>query len=186
MTETLRPAPALARPDLLAKPVLDALRAWQAAVPVEDIAVVEIDPEVADTARFCERYGVTAEESANCVVVAARRGNETRLAACVVLASTRADVNGLVRRQLDARKASFASMDVAVAETGMEYGGITPVGLPASWPLLVDAAVVAAPRVIIGSGLRGSKLWLPGAALGQLPHARVLDRLGQPVTPASR
>lgn len=185
MTEQLRPEPARSRPDLLAPPVLAALAAWSGPVPVEQIEVAEIDPALADTAQFCQRYGVALAESANCVVVAARRGGETRLAACVVLATTRADVNGLVRRRLDARKASFASTDVAVAETGMEYGGITPVGLPAGWPVLVDAAVAATPRVIIGSGVRRSKLWLPGAALAQLPHAEVLDGLGQPVAAAA-
>ena len=185
MGERLIPAPALERVELLAAPVVAALRAWAGSVPVGEIEVVEIDPEVADTAAFCERYGVAAEESANCVVVAARRGRDTRLAACVVLASTRADVNGLVRRHLDARKASFAPMDVAVAETGMEYGGITPVGLPPDWPVLVDAAVAATPRVIVGSGLRRSKLWLPGAALAELPSAQVIDGLGQPVDPVA-
>jgi prolyl-tRNA editing enzyme YbaK/EbsC (Cys-tRNA(Pro) deacylase) len=184
VTEVLRPELALRRPDLLAPPVLAALQGWIGAVPVDDIAVAEIDPDVADTAAFCARYGVTAEESANCVVVAAKRGGETRLAACVVLASTRADVNGLVRRHLDARKASFAPMDLAVAETGMEYGGITPIGLPAGWPVLIDAAVADGRRVIIGSGVRHSKLWLPGTALADLPHAEILDGLGQPVVPA--
>jgi prolyl-tRNA editing enzyme YbaK/EbsC (Cys-tRNA(Pro) deacylase) len=100
----------------------------------------------------------------------------------MVLATTRADVNGLVRRHLDARKASFASTDLAVAETGMEYGGITPVGLPAGWPVLIDAVVARSPRVVVGSGVRRSKLWLPGAALAELPNAEVLDGLGQPVT----
>jgi prolyl-tRNA editing enzyme YbaK/EbsC (Cys-tRNA(Pro) deacylase) len=185
MPEQLHPEPALSRPDLLAPPVLAALTAWQGSVPVDEIAVAEIDPAVADTAQFCERYGVTATESANCVVVAARRGGETRLAACVVLASTRADVNGLVRRHLDARKASFAPTDLAVAESGMEYGGITPVGLPAGWPVLIDAAVAGSARVVIGSGVRRSKLWLPGAALAELPHAEVLDGLGQPVAVAA-
>jgi prolyl-tRNA editing enzyme YbaK/EbsC (Cys-tRNA(Pro) deacylase) len=96
-----------------------------------------------------------------------------------VLATTRADVNGTVRRQLDVRKASFAPVELAVAETGMEYGGITPLGLPASWPIFVDAAVAAAPRVVIGSGVRRSKLIVPGAMLGRLPGAVVLDGLGR-------
>jgi prolyl-tRNA editing enzyme YbaK/EbsC (Cys-tRNA(Pro) deacylase) len=182
VTEELHPEPALGRPDLLAPPVLAALTAWQGSVPVDQITVAQIDPTLADTAQFCARYGVLPAESANCVVVAARRGGETRLAACVVLATTRADVNGLVRRHLDARKASFASTDLAVAETGMEYGGITPVGLPAGWPVLIDAVVARSPRVVVGSGVRRSKLWLPGAALAELPNAEVLDGLGQPVT----
>ena len=117
--------------------------------------------------------------SANCVVVAGRRGGDERVAACVVLATTRADVNGLVRRLLDVRKASFLAMDLAVEWTGMEYGGITPVGLPEDWFVLVDSAVVATPYVVIGSGVRRSKLALPGAALRDLPNAQVVDGLGQ-------
>jgi prolyl-tRNA editing enzyme YbaK/EbsC (Cys-tRNA(Pro) deacylase) len=178
MTVRLHPVPALDRPDLLAPPVTAVLTDWDGPVPVSSIRVAEIDPELADTAAFCERYGVPPEASANCVIVAARRGGETRLAACLVLATTRADVNGLVRRQLGARKASFAPMDVAVAETGMEYGGITPLGLPPSWPVLVDAAVAASDEVVVGSGVRRSKLWLPGAALAALPPATVLEGLG--------
>jgi prolyl-tRNA editing enzyme YbaK/EbsC (Cys-tRNA(Pro) deacylase) len=95
----------------------------------------------------------------------------------VALATTRVDVNSFVRRHLDARKVSFASMDVAVAETSMEYGGITPFGLPASWPVLVDAAVVNEPLVVVGSGIRGSKLVVPGSSLAALPTAQVLEGL---------
>jgi prolyl-tRNA editing enzyme YbaK/EbsC (Cys-tRNA(Pro) deacylase) len=171
--------PALARPDLLAGPVLAALQAWPGA---DQVQVAPIDPALADTAAFCERYGVTLEESANCVVIAARRGPDTTYAACMVAATTRADVNGLVRRHLGARKASFAPVDAVTAATAMEYGGITPVGLPAGWPVLVDAAVAKTGSVVIGSGIRGSKLRLPGRLLGELPGAQVLDSLGLPVT----
>jgi prolyl-tRNA editing enzyme YbaK/EbsC (Cys-tRNA(Pro) deacylase) len=162
--------PALDRPDLLAEPVAAAVRA----LGVTDVLVAEIDPEVADTAAFCERYDVGLDVSANCVVVAGRRGGDTTLAACMVLATDRADVNNVVRRRLDARKASFASMDVAVAETGMEYGGITPIGLPQGWPILVDQRVDATDHVIIGSGVRRSKLVVPGALLARLPGAEVI------------
>jgi len=170
----LQAAPALERADLLAEPVATFLRSWSRAA---DVFVAEIDPALADTAAFCAAYDVGLEVSANCVVVAGRRGDVTTMAACMVLATTRADVNGVVRRRLDARKASFASMETAVAETGMEYGGITPVGLPSSWPVLVDGAVVAAGDVIIGSGIRGSKLLLPGAALLDLPNAELVEDL---------
>ena len=168
---------ALDHPDLLAGPVAEFLGGWAHA---DRVFVAAIDPELADTAAFCAAYDVPPAASANCVVVAGRRGETTTLAACMVLATTRADVNGVVRRRLDARKASFAPMDVAVAETGMEYGGITPVGLPRSWPLLVDGAVVSAGDVVIGSGIRGSKLLLPGAALLELPGAELVDGLAAP------
>ena len=173
---SLAAVPALSRPDLLAAPVASALAALGEA-EAGGIGVAEIDPEVADTAAFCARYGVSPAESANCVVIAGKREGETRYAACVILATTRADVNNVARRELDVRKASFAAMDVAVAETGMAYGGITPIGLPASWPVFVDAAVAGTAEVVIGSGIRGSKLVLPGKALAGLPGAQVVDGL---------
>jgi prolyl-tRNA editing enzyme YbaK/EbsC (Cys-tRNA(Pro) deacylase) len=176
---SLETVTALGRPDLLAPSVDAALTEADAALPADAVGVAEIDPGLADTAAFCERYDVPLAESANCVVVTGRRDGEPRFAACVILATTRADVNGVARRQLDVRKASFAAVDLAVAETGMEYGGITPIGLPADWPVFVDAAVAAAPRVVIGSGVRRSKLSLPGEVLGRLPGAQVLDGLGR-------
>jgi len=172
----LAAAAATGRPDLLADPVATALAQVDGA---DQIGVAEIDPELADTAAFCERYQVTAAESANCVVVTGKRDGEERFAACVILATTRADVNGLARRRLNVRKASFAPTDVAVARTGMEYGGITPIGLPASWPVLVDAAVAATARVVIGSGVRRSKLTVPGKLLAALPQAEVIEGLGR-------
>ena len=159
-----------------------ALEQWpvDAAVKVSEILVAPIDPELADTAAFCAAYEVGLDVSANCVVVAGKREGVVRYAACIVLATTRADVNGVARRALDVRKASFAPMTDAVELTGMEYGGITPIGLPAQWPILVDARVIATPHVVIGSGIRGSKIVLPGAALAALPTAVVIEGLGQP------
>jgi prolyl-tRNA editing enzyme YbaK/EbsC (Cys-tRNA(Pro) deacylase) len=177
LVERLAAVPALSRVDLLAVPVAEALRSLSFAAQVW---VAEIDPALADTAAFCERYDVLAAESANCVVVSGRRAQVTTLAACVVLATTRADVNSLVRRHLDVRKISFAAMDAAVSASAMEYGGITPIGLPAQWPLLVDRAVVESDFVVVGSGVRRSKIVLPGALLAELPTAQVLDGLGQP------
>jgi prolyl-tRNA editing enzyme YbaK/EbsC (Cys-tRNA(Pro) deacylase) len=180
MTGTLVTVPAWQHPELLASPVAQAL----AAAPAEDVLVAEIDPAAADTVTFCQRYGVPVEASANCVVVAGRRGDQTTLAACVALATTRVDVNGVVRRHLGARKASFAPMEIAVQATGMEYGGITPFGLPPEWPVLVDARVVATSRVVVGSGVRRSKLVVPGPALAALPGVVVLDHLATPAASA--
>jgi prolyl-tRNA editing enzyme YbaK/EbsC (Cys-tRNA(Pro) deacylase) len=171
--------PALENSELLAPAVSSMLTALADVLPASAVGVAEIDPAFADTAAFCEKYGVLPTESANCVVVAGRRDGQTRMAACMVLATTRADVNGLVKRELDVRKASFAAIDVAVELTGMEYGGITPIGLPADWPVFVDADVAAHPRVVIGSGVRRSKLTLPGSALARLPGAKVLPGLGR-------
>lgn len=159
--------PLATRFDLIAKPLREVAF-------VSEARVAEIDPALADTAAFCEAYDVAPEHSANCVVILGRRGGETRYAAVMVLATMRADVNGVIRKELDVRKCSFAPMDEAVALTGMEYGGITPIGLPDDWPILVDDAVIAAGDVIVGSGLRRSKILLPAAHLLNLPNARQL------------
>ena len=179
-TGTLTAEAATRHPELVATPVASALAALDPEIAAT-VGVAAIDAALADTAAFCERYGVAPEASANCVVVKGKRGGEVRFAACIVLATTRADVNGVVRRWLDVRSASFAPMDEAVALTGMEYGGITPVGLPADWPILVDAAVAAAPEVVIGGGVRGSKLFLPGRTLLELPGAELVEGLGRAI-----
>jgi prolyl-tRNA editing enzyme YbaK/EbsC (Cys-tRNA(Pro) deacylase) len=162
----LRFVPAGEAPELVAEPVRPHLH--------DGLWVSAIDPGLADTAAFCEQYDISLDISANCVVVEARRAERTWHAACVVLATTRADVNGIIRKHLGARKISFAPMDNAVSLTGMEYGGITPVGLPSGWPILIDLNVIEQQRVIIGSGIRGSKLLAATEVLASLPNAEVL------------
>ncbi|HEX7429239.1 MAG TPA: YbaK/EbsC family protein [Mycobacterium sp.] len=154
--------------------VADPVRQYIEQTGADGLWVSEIDPDLADTAAFCEQYDIGLDISANCVVVEAKRADRVWYAACVVLATTRADVNGIVRKHLDARKISFASMDTAVSLTRMEYGGITPIGLPADWPILVDQNVVDQQRVIIGSGVRDSKLLAPSEVLAALPGTEVL------------
>lgn len=157
------------RLDLLAPPVAAAIGGIGGAL------VTPIDPDLADTAAFCDAYDVDPAASANCVIVAGRRGQVTRYAAVMVLATTRADINNVVRRHLDVRKISFAPHDDAVTRTGMEFGGITPVGLPQDWPILVDLRVAGCAESVIGSGQRASKLLVSGADLAALPTAEILD-----------
>lgn len=175
---TLDWVPALDRPDLLAPSVVSALTTWVTTEPAvaAEVRVAAIDPELADTAAMTEAYELDLADSVNCVLVAGRRQGDERVAAAAVRATTRADVNGVVRRLLDVRKASFWPVERAVDEAGMEYGGITPIGLPASWRLLLDDRVLER-QAIIGSGLRRSKVVLPGALLGRLPGAEVVPGL---------
>lgn len=181
---TLTWSPAVDHLDLLAAPTAAAVTAWAATDPevATGLVVTAIDPELADTAALTEAYDLPLSGSGNCVLVAGRREGQERIAAAVVRATTRADVNNAVKRLLDVRKASFLPMERAVADSGMEYGGITPVGLPADYRVLIDSRVVAPnpeaeDLVIIGSGLRRSKLALPGALLARLPGAEVIEGL---------
>lgn len=174
-------APVLDHPELLAPSTHAALRAWAADEPrvALEIGVVEIDPGLADTAAMTEAYDLPLDVSGNCVLVAGKRGGEERVAAAVVRATTRADVNTTVRRLLDARKASFLAMDRAVEGSGMEYGGITPIGLPTEWRVLLDSSIAADDgAVIVGSGVRRSKVLLPGSLLAALPGVEVVEGLG--------
>ncbi|HEY4489711.1 MAG TPA: YbaK/EbsC family protein [Candidatus Paceibacterota bacterium] len=172
----LEGVPVMERQDLLAKPVADAIRNQN----LSEVEVVEIDPSFADTASFCENYKVGLNQSANCVVIETKREGTIKYVTCMVLATTKADVNNLLRKHMDVRKASFAKMDEAIALTGMEYGGITPIGLPSDWVILVDSKVTETPYVIIGSGIRKSKLIVPGKLLASLPNAAILTGLGIP------
>ncbi|MFE6964892.1 YbaK/EbsC family protein [Agromyces sp. NPDC057679] len=167
---TLEFSPAVDHPELLAAPTATAL----ADADPSDALVAAIDPGLADTAAFCAHYEISPADGANCVIVQARRGERTWYAACLVRGADRLDVNGAVRRHLDARKLSFAPMDQAVELTGMQVGGITPVGLPADWPILVDESVASHERLIIGSGTRDAKLLVSGAFLASSANAEVL------------
>jgi len=168
--------PALERQDLLASKVADALVSLPNA---SEIGIAEIDPTLSDTAAFCAHYGVARDRAANCVVLEAVRAGRSWFAACVVLGTTRADVNRLARRTLEARQVSFASMEKTIKQTDMEYGAITPIGLSEDWPILIDKRVDDAESVVIGSGMRKSKIIVPGRLLGSLPNARILEGLGQ-------
>jgi prolyl-tRNA editing enzyme YbaK/EbsC (Cys-tRNA(Pro) deacylase) len=170
----LTTVPVLDRLDLVAPPVADLLRTWEHA---SEVGVVAIDPALSETAATVDVYGVPLDSGANCVVVMGKREGQERTAACVVRGDTRADVNNRVKRILDVRKCSFLDHDRAVAESGMEYGGITPIGVPKEWRLLVDARVPSTDSVLIGSGIRGSKLILPGRLLAELPGAEVIEDL---------
>jgi prolyl-tRNA editing enzyme YbaK/EbsC (Cys-tRNA(Pro) deacylase) len=166
---SLRWLPARDHPELLAEPVRVAIEDQRLSCYVSPI-----DPTLADTAAFCDAYQVPLAMSANCVVVAGRRAEISTMAACLVLATERADINKTVRRHLDLRKISFANMADAVSQTGMDYGGITPIGLPPDWPILVDDHVAELDWIVIGSGIRGSKIAISGAGVASLPGARVL------------
>jgi len=144
--------------------------------------VVRIDPELADTAAFCAAYGYDLDESANCLLVASR-DDDPVIAACLVLATTRLDVNRTVRRLLGVKRLSFAPPELTLARTGMQLGGVTPFGLDPDIPLYADARIADRPRVIVGGGSRAVKLLVPPAALTAI-GAEFVEGLAGPLPAA--
>jgi prolyl-tRNA editing enzyme YbaK/EbsC (Cys-tRNA(Pro) deacylase) len=156
-------------PRAIERVVLDAVAATG-----EPFDVIEVDPALADTAAFCAHYGYPPEISGNCIVVASK-DDPPVLAACLALATTKLDVNAVVRRRLGVRKASFAPAELTRAATGMEIGGVTPFGLPADLPLWADERIAALDRVIVGGGSRSIKLLVTPAALAAVGAEFVPD-----------
>jgi prolyl-tRNA editing enzyme YbaK/EbsC (Cys-tRNA(Pro) deacylase) len=148
----IRAFPVSQRPDLLAVPVRRVLENWHGEVLADEFEVLEIDPRFSDTGAFCEHYGIAADQTANTVVVEARRGGDSKLAVVVMSAGSKADLNGVVRKALGARTLSLAPREVAVGRSGMEYGSITAIGMPSDWPLLVDKRVLEVPKLVMGEG----------------------------------
>ena len=142
--------------------------------------VIDCDPELADTAQFIEAYGFDAEDSANTIVVVGKSDPPVYVA-CVVLATTRLDVNKVVRKRLGVRKCSFAPSDVTTELTGMMVGGVTPFGLPNDMPLWIDRRVVERERILLGGGSRSCKVVGPPTLLTALPNAEVVDGLATPI-----
>lgn len=178
---TLELLPATDHENLLGAPVHAALDALRATHPdlVAQARVCAIDPADADTEVMTPKYHMDLRLSCNCILVAGKRAGEERVAACVARADTNVDVNHTVKRLLDVRKASFWPQQKAVDASGMEYGGITPVGVPDAWRLLLDSRVTEG-WACIGSGVRHSKLFVPGALLAALPRAEVIQGLARP------
>jgi prolyl-tRNA editing enzyme YbaK/EbsC (Cys-tRNA(Pro) deacylase) len=161
--------------NLLDPSVLSALEALGIA---DQVTVVPCDESLADTAAFCAHYGFPESRSANCITVVGK-SEPPAYAACLLLATTRLDVNKVVRKKLGAKRASFASADEAAAITGMRIGGVTPFGLPATLPLWIDARVVGEPWVIVGGGSRTAKLQLDPQLLLRIPGAEVVEDLAR-------
>ena len=140
--------------------------------------VVPCDPDLADTAAFCEAYGYSAEDSANAILVAGK-ADPPVFTMCLVLADSRLDVNKVVRKKLGVRKCSFASADQTIEMTGMQIGGVTPFGTAQPLPLWIDSRVMEREQLIIGGGSRDRKLLVSPATLAGHPGAEVVDDLAK-------
>ena len=140
--------------------------------------IVDCDPDLADTAQFCDRYGYRLDESANAILVVGKADPRV-YATCVVLANTQIDVNKVVRKKFGVKKASFASPEETTKITGMVLGGVTPFGLPATLPVWIDSRVMNCERVIVGGGSRARKIYVDPSGLKALPSSEVIEHLAK-------
>ena len=140
--------------------------------------IVDCDPDLADTAQFCDRYGYRLDESANAILVVGKADPRV-YATCVVLANTQIDVNKLVRKKFGVKKAAFASPEETTKITGMVLGGVTPFGLPATLPVWIDSRVMNCERVIVGGGSRARKIYVDPSGLTALPSSEVIENLAK-------
>ena len=145
---------------------------------------IDCDPDLADTAAFCQAYGYALDQSANAIIVVGKSEPKTYVA-CVILATTRLDVNGTVRKRLGVKKASFAAADETTTITGMMIGGVTPYGLPTGLPIWIDERVMSVPEVIVGGGSRDRKFLVPPESLAALPGAEIVAGLAIEPPPPS-
>jgi prolyl-tRNA editing enzyme YbaK/EbsC (Cys-tRNA(Pro) deacylase) len=144
----------------------------------DSFEILPCDPELADTAVFCAHYGIPPAQSGNTIVVASKK-EPKQYAACLALATTRLDVNHVVRRLLGGAKLSFASGEETRALTGMMMGGVTVFGLPPDLPIYIDSAVLQSPTVVVGGGSRSSKIRIAPEVLRRIPNATVIDGLAR-------
>lgn len=140
--------------------------------------ILPCDPDLADTAVFCEHYDIPLSKSVNTILVKAKTGG-VHFAACVLLANTRLDVNKVVRKRLGARRVSFASAEETRDITGMDLGGVTPIGLPEDLPLWVDQRVMEPDFVILGGGNRHSKIKVAPAIFSEIPNCSIIEGLAR-------
>lgn len=175
----LKFSPVLDRADLVSETVYDAVNKWSGPQDKKDFLVTEIDPDFAGGLELCEKYKVNQENGANCLVVVGTRGANKTFASCLVPVGYKYNMSGVVRKTLNARQVSVAPLDYVLAETKMEYGSITPIGLPAEWIIFIDPLVLKSERIIVGGGLVKSKLSIPSKALLSLPNATILEGLAK-------
>jgi prolyl-tRNA editing enzyme YbaK/EbsC (Cys-tRNA(Pro) deacylase) len=143
-------------------------------VPYE---VMQIDPDFADTAAFCERYGIPLENSANTIIVGSKK-EPKQYCACVVKATTRLDVNHTVKRRMGVSRVSFATADETKALTGMMIGGVTVFALPPDLPIYVDDKLMSLDWLIVGGGSRSTKIKTSPEVFRRVPNATIVDGLG--------
>ncbi len=173
--------PVINNKELVAKSVCESIEKWNGKVPKDSFCVATIDPQYAGGVELCNYYDIPIEIGANCLIVEAKRSQQVWYAACLVPVGYRYNMTSVVRKALNARTVSVAPLDFVIEKTGMEYGSITPIGLPEEWKIFVDPLVMKNERIIIGGGLVDSKLSILSTAFLEMPNVVILDGVAKPI-----
>lgn len=176
MKEHLDFQPIKDHPELVSESV------YKATESTSDVLVGQIDPQYMNGTALSDHYDVNLEDGANCIVVRGKRGEMRMTAAVLVPVGYRADLNGLVCEKLDAKKVSMAPLEEVIQETGMEYGSITPVGLPETWKVLIDSRLMEKETIIVGGGKQISKLRVPTVFLRQQSNVEIVENLAHKIS----
>lgn len=179
MIEKLSFIPVIVSPGLVPEIVYRAVREGTWSCDKEEFLVAEIDPKYAGGLELCEKYNIDSMKGANCLVVNGIRGQNKTFAACLVPVGYRYDMSGVVRKAMNARQVSVAPLEFVLSKTQMEYGSITPIGLPEEWLLFIDPMVLKNEHIIVGGGLIKSKLLIPSSVLLDIPNAIILEGLAK-------
>jgi prolyl-tRNA editing enzyme YbaK/EbsC (Cys-tRNA(Pro) deacylase) len=176
--ESLEFKPVIDNPELVARAVFELAKSREDG---KDILTAEIDPRFMGGVELCEHYGIDPNEGANCVVIEATKGGVSDFVAVIVPVGYRADLNGFVKKHLNARRVSLAPLDKVLELTGMEYGSITPFGLPQQWKILIDALLMSKEKIVVGGGKQISKLLVPTSILKKLPGVEIIEGLSKSI-----
>ena len=171
--------PVIENPCLVSRSIYDDIISKDWHCDKKDFLVAEIDPQYAGGMELCEKYQIDITKGANCLIVNGIRGKNKTFAACIVPVGYRYDMSGVVRKKMGVRQVSVAPLDYVLSKTQMEYGSITPIGLPSEWLMFIDPKVLIHKHIVVGGGLVKSKLLIPSKALLDIPNAQVLDGLAK-------
>lgn len=173
--------PVLDYAQLVPKTVYNAILQGNWSCDKRDFLVAEIDPQYAGGKELCEKYQIDVSQGVNCLVVIGIRGQNKSYAACLVPVGYRYDMSGVVRKTMGVRQVSVAPLDFVISQTQMEYGSITPIGLPNQWSMFIDPAVITHKHIIVGGGLAKSKLCIPSSVLLDIPNSIILEGLAKDI-----
>ena len=147
----------------------------------QQFLVAKIDPAFADGNKLCEQYNIDKRIGFNCLIVECKRNDIVKYCALIVPIGYKYNMGSVVRKYTNSRVVSVAPLDYVLEKTGMEYGSITPIGLPKDWAILVDPLIKNQEQIIIGGGLVNSKISLSTELFLRIPNVEIVEGIAKEI-----